>query len=63
MMIGQKAVNLEKLKKGGINVPEFSVISYEQLRKGQIDLSTLSVLQNNYSGKFAVRSSASVEGR
>ena len=61
MMIGQKAVNLEKLKKGGINVPEFSVISYEQLRKGQIDLSTLSVLQNNYSGKFAVRSSASVE--
>ncbi len=61
MMIGQKAVNLEKLINVGINVPEFSVISYEELLKGHFDLSKLDVLQNNDNCKFAVRSSASAE--
>jgi len=61
MMIGQKALNLENLRKAEINVPEFSVISYKELLNGNIDLSGLDVIQNNKDCKFAVRSSASVE--
>ena len=60
-MIGQKAINLEKLTKANVNVPEFSVIGYEELHKGNIDLSKLEVLQNNEARKYAVRSSASAE--
>lgn len=56
MMTGQKAINLEKLKNAGINVPEFSVVCSDN-----DDLSKLSVLENEATDLFAVRSSASAE--
>ena len=61
MMTGQKAINLEKLKNAGINVPDFSVISHEELSCGGFDFAALPVLAGRSCDRFAVRSSASVE--
>ena len=61
MMTGQKAVNLEKLKNAGINVPAFSVIRHEDFSAGSFDFAKLPVLADKSFDRFAVRSSASVE--
>lgn len=52
-MSGTKINNLVKLKKSGINVPEFEVIKWEERNK--------KINNKKYSGKYAVRSSANIE--
>ncbi len=57
-MIGNKAKNLIKMKESGINIPDFTVLSFDDIYNNNFDAADI---DRNYKGLFAVRSSASAE--